>query len=55
MPLSNFVPQPFTKKYQTIQNDDDGEEYKVEIICDSVVYAKKSESDHLLGLYYLVS
>ncbi len=32
----------------------DGEEYKVEAIRDSAVYAKKSEG-HLPGLYYLVS
>ena len=29
-------------------------EYKVEAIWDSAVYAKEVESDHLLGLYYLV-
>ena len=28
------------------------EEYNVEIIHDSTVYAKESELDHLLGLYY---
>ena len=32
----------------------DNEEYKVEIIKDSAVYAKKSEG-HLLSLYYLVA
>ena len=32
----------------------DGEEYKVEVICNSVVHAWESES-HLPGLYYLVS
>ena len=31
------------------------EEYEMEAIWDSTVYAKKSESDHLPGLYYLVS
>ena len=31
------------------------EEYEVEDICNSVVYAKESETGHLLGLYYLVS
>ena len=30
-------------------------EYKVEAIRDSTVYARKSESDHLPGFYYLVS
>ena len=29
----------------------DSEEYKVEAIWDSAVYANKSESGHLLGLY----
>ena len=30
-------------------------EYKIEGICDSAVYAWKSEADHLLYFYYLVS
>ena len=34
-------------------NNDSGE-YKVEAIWDSAVYARKSESGHLPGLYYLV-
>ena len=34
---------------------DDSGEYKVEAIRDSAVYARESESGHLLGLYYLVS
>ena len=34
---------------------DDGEEYEVEAIRDSTVYAIKSQSGHLPGLYYLVS
>ena len=33
----------------------DNEEYKVEAIWDSAVYARESESGHLPGLYYLVS
>lgn len=36
-------------------NGGNEEEYKVEIIYNSAVYVKKSESGHLLGLYYLVS
>lgn len=32
----------------------DGEKYKVERLCDSVVYVKKSECGHLLDLYYIV-
>ena len=35
--------------------DNDSGEYKVEAIWDSAVYAKESESGHLLVLYYLVS
>ena len=34
---------------------DNSGEYKVEAIRDSAVYARESESGHLLGLYYLVS
>ena len=33
----------------------DNEEYKVEAIWDSAVYARESESGHLPGLYYLIS
>ncbi len=35
-------------------DDGDGEEYEVQAICDSAVYARESEG-HLPGLYYLVS
>ena len=31
------------------------EEYEVEAIWDNAVYARESESDHLPGIYYLVS
>ena len=34
---------------------DDSEEYKVEAIRDSAVYARESESGHLPDFYYLVS
>ena len=34
---------------------DDDKEYEVEAIRDSAVYARESESGHLLGFYYLVS
>ena len=33
----------------------DDKEYEVEVIRDSVVYARESKSGHLPGLYYLVS
>ena len=34
--------------------DNESGKYEVEAICDSAVYARESESGHLLGLYYLV-
>ncbi len=38
------------------ENDGNGKKYKVEAICDSVIYAKELDSGHHLpGLYYLVS
>ncbi len=37
------------------KNDSDGNEYKVEAICDSAVDVRGSNSGHLPGLYYLVS
>ena len=30
------------------------EEYKLESICNSAVYARKLKAGHLLGLYYLI-
>ncbi len=39
---------------QKFKSDGNGKEYKVEAICNSVVYAKELEG-HLPGLYYLVS
>ena len=35
--------------------NEDSEEYKVEAILDSAVYANESKSGHLPGLYYLVA
>lgn len=36
-------------------NDGNSKKYKVKVICDNKVHAKKLDSDyHLLGLYYLV-
>ena len=37
------------------EDNDEGEEYEVEAIRNSVVYAKESESGQLPGLYYLIS
>ena len=34
---------------------EDSGKYEVEAIWDSTVYTGESESDHLSGLYYLVS
>ncbi len=59
----SLLEQDNTKKGQVdettsrlkFESNGDGEEYEVEAICDSAVYAKKSDSSHLLGLYYLVS
>ena len=57
-----MLEQNNTKKKQIDENvteldagDDEGGEYKVEAIRDSSVYARKSESGHLPGLYYLIS
>ena len=36
-------------------DDGDDEEYEVDVIPDSAVYAKESEPGHLPGLYYWVS
>ena len=36
-------------------SDKESEEYEVEAIWDSAVYANESESGHLPGLYYLVA
>ena len=37
-----------------LKASNNSEEYEVEAIWDSTVYAKKSESSHLQGFYYLV-
>ncbi len=59
----SLLEQDTTKKGQLDQatsqlefegNSGDGEEYEVEAICNSAVYARESEG-HLPGLYYLVS
>ena len=43
------------KNVEELDADDDSGEYEVEAIWDNAVYARESESGHLLGLYYLVS
>ena len=35
--------------------DKDSEEYELEVIWESVVYANKLESGYLPGLYYLIA
>ena len=37
------------------EDNDKGEEYEVEAICNSTVYIKELESRRILGLYYLIS
>ena len=58
----SLLKQDTTRKGQVDENgmeldagENDSGEYKVEAICDSAVYTRKLESDHLLELYYLVS
>lgn len=36
------------------ENNDDGDKYNVEAICNSEVYTNESDSSHLPSLYYLV-
>ena len=43
------------EKIAKLDAGDKSEEYKVETIWDSAVYANKSESGHLPSLYYLVA
>lgn len=42
------------KTFQLELDESNSEEYKVEAIWDSGVYAKESDSGHLSGFYYLV-
>ena len=45
------------KKVRQIEfeaSNNDSEEYEMEVIWDSAVYAKELESGHLPGFYYLV-
>ncbi len=37
------------------ESDSEGKEYEVEAIRNSAIYARESDSNHLPGLYYLVS
>ena len=58
----SLLEQDTTRKGQIDENDttelDAGNnksgEYKVEIICNSAVYARESKSDYLPGLFYLI-
>ena len=43
------------EKVPELDAGDDSEEYEVEAIWDSAIYANKSESGYLPGLYYLVT
>ena len=58
----SLLEQDITKKSQVSKkiskldaSDKNSEEYKVEAIWNSAVYANKSESGHLPSLYYLVA
>ena len=58
----SLLEQDTTKKEQVDENNimelnagnNNSKEYKVEIICNSMVFAKESESNHLPKLYYLI-
>ena len=41
-------------KYLKFKSSTNNKEYKIESICNSMVYTKKLKIDHLLGFYYLV-
>ncbi len=43
------------KTVQLELEKDNNKEYNIEIICDSEVYVKKTDSSFILSLYYLVS
>ena len=44
-----------TAKQLKFEAGGNNKEHKVEGICNSTVYTRKSTAGHLLGLYYLVS
>ena len=57
----SLLEQITTRKKQVNKNNiiklnvsNNSKNYKIEAICDCVVYAKKSKSNYLLELYYLV-
>lgn len=37
-----------------IEDDSNGKKYKIKAICNNEVYAKESNSGHLLDLYYFI-
>ena len=51
----NTIKRERVEKVPKLDAGNEIEEYKVEAIWDSTVYANKSESGHLPGLYYLVA
>ena len=51
----NTIKKEQIKKVPKLDTGNNSEEYKIEAIWDSAVYANKSESGHLPGLYYLVA
>ena len=55
-----LLKQDITKKKRVwkvleLNASNNSKEYKMEVIWDIAVYANKSESGYLLGLYYLVA
>ena len=50
----DIIKKERVKKVPELDVGNNSEEYEVEAIRDSAVYAIESESGHLLGLYYLV-
>lgn len=36
------------------KTNNSNKEYKIEAVCNSMVYTKELKSDHLPGLYYLL-
>lgn len=58
-----FLKQNITNKKRSLnkaifllkfENYSNGKKHKIEIVCSSIVYIKKSEKDHLLDFQYLI-
>ena len=59
----SLLEQDTTRKGRVDENDvaeldagdNEGDEYKIEVFCDSAVYARESKTGYLPRLYYLFS